>query len=536
MSPGRGGGGGLARNRGGHGRADGDDGASATHAEQSQVRTIPNNEYYGSMAVGSIVGALRSRGEPAGSGVPARPRPAQSGASSRASRREPRASNATKPEQHCRSTLVPRQEGQVSLPEACLHEDGLPILVHGAGERPAAIPARPVWLALTTNTITAYESASRRERLAAWPLRSLCLVDPLPAATSSYIHRRGDAPETGFGIALCFVASLPPTARPPSLPFAMPLGVPFRTAVIYLPTVEKQQHWLVALRQAADPKPPAPAVVPSHPTGASAPSGVPTVSGGAWTAPTAGVGQYYGHNHDLALSTTAGALGGARQTALPHATPSPVPASPAAAISMGSGGGGPPAALTPALLPAAMSTVPTVAPPPAATAIGAASNVGPPSCAPPIGGGLGRGVFSRLGVGALNPALATSLDVLPAVPPVVPVLPIGRGGSVVGSLGGSQELLPVVPPPPSIPLLPRTPIAHSGSALAGASPATSREILPSMPPPAAVAVAAVPAMLTNPWGVPIAATEADVDENDPLVKAVEAVAVDVVSAVVTDDD
>ena len=57
-----------------------------------------------------------------------------------------------------------------------------------------------------------------------------------------------------------------------------------------------------------------------------------------------------------------------------------------------------------------------------------------------------------------------------------------------------------------------------------------------MPPPAAVAVAAVPAMLTNPWGVPIAATEADVDENDPLVKAVEAVAVDVVSAVVTDDD
>lgn len=199
------------------------------------------------MAAGSIVGASR------GSAVHAAGRLSEV-PPARARQARPRAA-LLRSEQWCRASLVKQLEGVVLIPEACL--EALPLLPEGVCA-PAA--ARSVWLALTTNTLTLYDSASRRVRLATFPLRKLRYV---AALESNAVE--GDA---GHGLLIGFHPSVPATTRPTPLPGAVVDGE-LRFATLYAASAEKQLRWVAALRQAADPKPPAAAVQP-HPSQPSA--------------------------------------------------------------------------------------------------------------------------------------------------------------------------------------------------------------------------------------------------------------------------
>jgi hypothetical protein len=210
---------------------------------------IPASEYYGSMAAGSIVGASRSDSGGSVRSDAQRPRPARGEGKVRAtSRREQRMPRTPRPEHLCRSSLVAHGESRAEVPTVCLGAGGLPLLSAGSACSLSAEHTRTVFLVLTTNALTIYETASRRQRLATYPLRKLCSVEPLP--------RQSDAVGAATGLAAGFHADLDATQRPPALPLPQVPGRQFRYAALFFSRAEAQIKWLALLRQASDPKPP----------------------------------------------------------------------------------------------------------------------------------------------------------------------------------------------------------------------------------------------------------------------------------------
>jgi len=133
---------------------------------------------------------------------------------------------------------VPQFESAARMAASCIAPiEQLPVVVgHVALPEPEP-PSVSVWVVLTSNALTVYESASRRSRLAVFPLRRMTSVEPLSG---------------GLGVTVRFHFSLPPSARPPLLP------LPFETATVLSYTtfyfgIEKAARWLQALRQASYP-------------------------------------------------------------------------------------------------------------------------------------------------------------------------------------------------------------------------------------------------------------------------------------------
>lgn len=151
----------------------------------------------------------------------------------------------------CRAQLVTNHEGHalVRLP------DLLPSEVGAAAHRAKLVadaglpPPCSVWLVLTINALAVYDGASRRTRLAIYPLRKLCNIE----GTESTDCAGKLLPI--YTITLSFLSDLDATERRPTLPLqpleeaaARLAHVPFLFA-----SHEQQQHWLRLLRQAMCP-------------------------------------------------------------------------------------------------------------------------------------------------------------------------------------------------------------------------------------------------------------------------------------------
>ena len=610
------GGGGASRRRGHNSRSQGGDplhGGTAFNesAPSESCRTLPPSEYYGSMAAGSIVGATRgacpqqmpTNGAGGGGRERMGGRGGSGGFGGQSSRREPR-SAAGRAEQWCRATLVPQYEGLAKVAECCVPGAGkeeLPLITIAdlsapAGAPPQPTPTRSVWLVLTTNALTMYDSASRRARLATYSLRRGALVVPAVSAGTD-----------GFGVLCGFLPEeiLPPTARPPVLPLPDP-SILLSTLGIFFTTVDKQLKWLTQLKQACDPKPPQPALPPALPPSVAPPMNpIPTgglplsalagpvntgLGGLAATRlshdgvtpttlipPTLPIGLQGDNAAAAAAAAAAASLAAAAAAAAAKATADP--ASVGAALQT-AGEAAQMAALavlpnatTPARLAAGPAPVtadprgiaplgvPPVLPPPVAAALVPPVHV-PPVVVPPVmpavlpigPGGVGLGVNSALlgGAGATPSRIRTggspgaSLELLPSVQPV--------GVGVVGGAGGAR-----VPGCSSLDMLPSaSPPILTPSAVAGGMPRTG--ITPSLIPPTVPLMtppdprlrgAPMPAAIPSiPIPVPIpplippvpvipigdggVGLEADVDEDDPVVAEIAAVALEAVAAVVPD--
>ena len=463
-----------------------------------------------------------------------------------------------------------------------------------AGAPPPSTPTRSVWLVLTTNALTMYDSASRRARLATYSLRRGALVVPAVSAGTD-----------GFGVLCGFLPEeiLPPTARPPVLPLPDP-SILLSTLGIFFTTVDKQLKWLTQLKQACDPKPPQPALPPALPPSVAPPMNpIPTgglplsalagpvntgLGGLAATRlshdgvtpttlipPTLPIGLQGDNAAAAAAAAAAASLAAAAAAAAAKATADP--ASVGAALQT-AGEAAQMAALavlpnatTPARLAAGPAPVtadprgiaplgvPPVLPPPVAAALVPPVHV-PPVVVPPVmpavlpigPGGVGLGVNSALlgGAGATQAAygrrLARRLSrLLPSVQPV--------GVGVVGGAGGAR--VPAAPPRQgahtSAPILTPSAVA-GGMPRTGITPSLIPPTVPLMTPPdprlrGAPMPAAIPSI---PIPVPIpplippvpvipigdggVGLEADVDEDDPVVAEIAAVALEAVAAVVPD--
>lgn len=148
------------------------------------------------------------------------------------------------------------------------------------GLAPSPAPTRAVWLVLTVNALTLYESASRRERLATFAARRLCAVLPAPplvAAAAAAVATADPASASAYGVVCGFLTSLQATSRRPALPLASTSGVMVEVATFRFDSPELERTWLQKLHQATSPSAPdatahlAPAPVAVH-------GAVPTVS------------------------------------------------------------------------------------------------------------------------------------------------------------------------------------------------------------------------------------------------------------------
>ena len=248
------------------------------------------------MAAGSIVGASRGAiGNGQNASSSASNHTARSGGGGRShngpgnqgghksARREPRSSTngQARPEQHCRASLVPQFESAACVPEACLSSPAVEepsvvgdqrlLRLMGLDKQPMPGTAmRPVWLVCTANALTVYEGASRRARLATFSTRKLYAVieaAPRPAVTRAAaigppamggLTEGGDCGAAAgelFGILAGFHPDLPATVRPPPRPLAESDTRRLGFACLYFSSITLQQRWLGVLRQASDPKP-----------------------------------------------------------------------------------------------------------------------------------------------------------------------------------------------------------------------------------------------------------------------------------------
>jgi hypothetical protein len=218
--------------------------------------TLHRSEYYGSMAAGSIVGATRSAGAyPQAHNGHAHGGPTQaqsrsnrdgsgSGGNSRSAngRREQRASQGPRLEHGCRASLVPHFEGLAFVHERSLVP--LEQLPTAMGDETPFMDVmlegealRKVWLVLTTNALTVYDTAARQARLVVFSLRRLCAVGPHAFAA--------------LGVTARFHMHLPPSVPPPLLPLSERISL--ACATFFFPTPDKQQGWLRVLLQACIP-------------------------------------------------------------------------------------------------------------------------------------------------------------------------------------------------------------------------------------------------------------------------------------------
>jgi len=213
-----------------------------------------HENYYGSMAAGSIVGsASRTRED----GAPRNNRHGNS--ANRAVARRDERRNHGRVDHSCRATLVQPCEGTARVDESCFGIGGLPLLDTNTLSGPfdpasmlLAARTRAVWLVLTTNSVALYDSASRRKRLATYALRRLCVV--LPAPFSSPATESISPPH--FGVLCGFLPILTATTRPPPLPATVATAPCLSVATLYFDNAEAQARWLQKLCQAAAPKQP----------------------------------------------------------------------------------------------------------------------------------------------------------------------------------------------------------------------------------------------------------------------------------------
>ena len=223
-------------------------------------RSLPPSEYYGSMAAGSIMGAS------CGNSVNTVINTARwtglghsdiTGHGHMERRNNPRAN--VRIEHICRAMLISLFECYAVVPECCLRvlpalgSELAPALGLDALEQkhPHSPPTRTVWLVLTVNAITVYESASRRKRLATFDIRRMCAVLPAPPHTS--VMNTMISPR--FGVVCGFLRCLPTASRASPWPLSPTGEAGLAVASFYFLSVEKQLEWLKKLRQAAEPIP-----------------------------------------------------------------------------------------------------------------------------------------------------------------------------------------------------------------------------------------------------------------------------------------
>ena len=194
------------------------------------------SEYYGSMSAGSIVGA--TRGVQATSGGMVRGQVSRQRVLARRSGHDERFGRAGRE--------VPAFEGSARV--ACNGFEHVPPVTAEVLDAPILQPTRAIWLVLTTNAITLYDTASRRERLATYPLRKLCAVAAVP-------HSLGDChatPPTKHSLILGLISHLAPTAAGPRC-LLLPIAAT-SVCVFYFASADMQARWLSKLRQAANPQ------------------------------------------------------------------------------------------------------------------------------------------------------------------------------------------------------------------------------------------------------------------------------------------
>ena len=195
------------------------------------------SEYYGSMSAGSIVGA--TRGVQATSGGMVR---------GQVSRQRVLARRSGRDDRWCRAGTVPAFEGSARVAASCNGFEHVPPVTVEVLDAPILQPTRAIWLVLTTNAITLYDTASRRERLATYPLRKLCAVAAVP-------HSLGDChatPPTKHSLILGLISHLAPTAAGPRR-LLLPIAAT-SVCVFYFASADMQARWLSKLRQAANPQ------------------------------------------------------------------------------------------------------------------------------------------------------------------------------------------------------------------------------------------------------------------------------------------
>ena len=550
------------RSRGRHADAAG---AAAVRADVSmppphQWQGMAASEYYGSMAVGSIVGASRPGGGimPNGSGDVAPAWAARSNTRSGSSRQAPGrnarngGSQGPRPEQFCRATMVPQLEGLAVVTECCITN------VPGTLPPPGALnigAKRSVWLVLSANALTLYDSASRCTRLATLPLRQLCSVERMVAPAA------GVAP---YCVAAGFFSPLAETIRRPPLSAIRTLEHRLGVASLFFATVEVQAKWLAALEAAADPRPPNAQMKPSVGAALPAPpppSQAPVGAMAAKPPPTGLLQPRRGLPYGFPGPAAAVGVGAARQASsavspYPAIDPSLVPA--AAMLRR------PDARLcipAPSAADQAMpSSLATAVPPNAAAAalldVLPSVGLGPP---------MHQAHAPRFAPGPAQLTAALPPAALLHPGPVPP--PIGMM-AVAGRFGVSRELLPTGPPlhdsfgptaspgavqsvarVPGIPLVtPATHIAPVASLPAVASIPAGVPIAPLIPGALGTSVDRLPCVASilptaNAWGivppvVPGFAEDEGVglhdDEDEALVAAAAAVAVEAAAAVVID--
>ena len=558
--------------------AEGMNSTSSYQGKDSCRGSLRDSEYYGSMSAGSIVGATRGTllSSNCGSAVGgSQGRRANHGSSAggnnsngRSSGRREARSNAapSRPEQFCRANLVPQFETLAKIPVSCMADGEMGSLRLQARHKLSLAPGptRSVWLVCTANALTVYDGASRRARLATFATRQLYVVEardllplppPLPildavatatgggvlsggggsSSSNSPSSSGGDegaegsssslgssslgscglgscglgtaglgtaglglSPSTapGFGLVLGFHAELPATSRPPPKPLPETAGDRLEYTCFLFPSRAKQLRWMQVLQQAADPKPPirvpsAPLTVGPSPHELLARLDSMGVAGGGLSdrpqtgaAPAAAASVPV--NAELALRGVSLASAGPVMRAC-NPTVSPVASAAmlgGAAVRAAMDGShdilstnqpvG--AAMVPCTEPGASCRVSAV------SSIGRAAH-GVVTAGGPIGAGPATGVNGR----ALIPSavgLASSHDILPAVAAVVPVL--------------SSSTRPV-----------QGPVARPSG---------------FVPNP-------VPLFPVDAGG---AASMAMVDDDDPLIPEIEAVAIETVAAVVAD--
>jgi hypothetical protein len=416
----------------------------------------------------------------------------------------------------CRAHLVPQYEGAVSVcTEFLLPCDELPVATSDVLP-PAASPSRAAWLVLTANALSLYESASRRERLAVFPLRRLCDVEealpavlaPPPAeALVGLPHQRA---RQQHGLVVFFVGHLPESERRPRLPLPPELRGARRYARFSFRSVATQTQWVQNLKQAIcpiaavlqstgvvptsldptahiRPLPASPALVARHTEGRSsraARPGTPPLSLHGITA-----------HANLSLD---GRIATPPRDSLPPAVVAalqpPIGAEPLARAAVNADGvplGG--QGLMPVVT-ASLSHVPS---------IGAAGVVDP--CAP-IGP---AGLANAVGFPAAASLASVVANALPALPggqaPHLDVASTLLTKGVVPSLGHAG-----ISPNPLLPPVP-----------AGAPPVYPPAVVPPLVPPVAA---------EQSWAAPL--LEEEDDDANPVVAAIAAVALEAAAAVV----
>ena len=451
-------------------------------------------------------------------------------------RREPRGSTHAPPrtDHACRAQLVVHHEGFARMRESDLVSvEKLPLCGQLSLPPPGGPPTRTVWLVLTTNALTVYDAAARRQRLAVYALRKLCSVTPLVVAPhddvlggpNSTVAPVSLANATAYGVIARFHHRLPESQRPPPLPLPVDDGgtAAFGGVGFFFGSADKREGWMRLLRLAASPH-----------TAANAPltAGANVIGGAALTPPLAPSFEL-GSSCGIALA----ACGAPMPSPARSATTIPYPtAAPTRMVRAD------PYDAHPDFHLAARVIDGLVAPP--GGAVSCLDGFPSPNPSERISERISESFKACGGVTLAPSALAVSLE-----SPLLATLPGPMGvaaavGAGMATPTAASVLHPVRLGASPYQTLGHPPPGHMASARIGCGPRSlSAELLPSVPPLAPNVVRTIvpaPGPYISPLAVPymsaaLVGTEEDDDEEaNPLVAATAAVAIEAAAAVVPD--